>query len=208
MTSRAVLPIFAFIAFLASSTSSADEPAISMVRLSDEGSLVVSIVRAERGQSAEATVVVVLQGPRGNSLLLRRTRPEPGVTLHEAGLGRNAAVSFTRRGGDPVVFEAGGRTLRFYEADLGRATVRCWLAALVSRVDPKILEAAAGIRLLKEWTGASEPGDAFYPARVLADVAEPLDIQPRGAVRVERGPFTGEPWDQLSKRAVGELGRP
>jgi len=205
MTSRAVLPI---LAFLASSLSFADEPAISMVRLSDEGSLVVSIVRAERGQGAEATVVIVLQGPRGNSLLLRRTRPEPGVTLHEVWLGRNAAATFTRRGGDPVVLDAGGRTLRYYEADLGRATVRCWLQAFVSRVDPGLLEAAAGIRLLKEWTGASELGDAFYPARVLSDVAEPLDVRPRGPVRVERGPFSGEPWDQLSRSAVGELGRP
>jgi hypothetical protein len=205
---RLLLPLLVIPALLAASRAPGAEPRVSMYRLSDDGSLVVSIVRAERGTGPEATVVVVLEGPRGDRIFLRRTLREPGVTRHEAWLGRGTPVTFTRRREEPSLFEAGGRSLRYYEADLPRATVRCWLAALVSRVDPKLLEAAAGIRLLREWSGSGEPGDAFYPAKVLSAAADPLDVRPRGAVRVQEGPFPGEPWSQLEREAVQELGKP
>lgn len=204
MSRRPLLPL---LALLAAPFARGDEPRLSMVRLADDGGLTVSIVRAEGGTGPEANVVVVLQGPRGDRIFLRRSRPEPGVTRHEAWLGRGTPVTFTRRGDEPVLLEAGGRSLRYFEADLPRPTVRCWLQALVSRIDPKLLEAAAGIRLLREWTGGGEPGEAFYPARVLSQAADPLDARPRGAVRVEQGPFDGEPWSQLSREAVEELGR-
>ncbi|MGE5345822.1 MAG: hypothetical protein ACM3JH_07700, partial [Acidithiobacillales bacterium] len=121
---------------LAATASLADEPQISMLRLADEGSRTVSVVRAARGEGRAATAVVVLMGPRGNRIFLRWSQPEPGVVRNEAWLGRNASVAFTRRGSEPVLLEAGGHSVRFYEADLGRPTVRCWLHALVSRVDP------------------------------------------------------------------------
>ncbi|HQR45491.1 MAG TPA: hypothetical protein PK598_05675 [Thermoanaerobaculia bacterium] len=184
-----------------------EEPRVSMYRLSDDGLLAVSIVRAERGSGPGATVVFVLEGPRGDRIFLRRSLPEPGVVRHEAWLGRGTPVAFTRRGAEPVLLEAGGRSLRYDEADLPRPTVRCWLVAVVSRVDPKLLEAAAGIRLLREWSGGGDLGDAFYPARVLAGAADPLEARPRGTVRIQEGPFEGEPWSQLSREAVGELGR-
>lgn len=203
-----LLPLVALPALLAAPRARAAEPQVSMYRLSDDGSLAVSVVRAQRGAGPEATVVVVLEGPRGDRIFLRRTLAEPGVTRHDAWLGRGTPVTFTRRREEPSLFEAGGRSLRYFEADLPRPTVRCWIAALVSRIDPKLLEAAAGIRLLREWSGGGELGDAFYPAKVLSQAADPLDVRPRGAVRVEEGPFQGEPWSQLTREAVQELGRP
>jgi hypothetical protein len=199
---------FLLLTLLAATASLADEPEVSMLRLSDEGSLTVSVVRAARGQGPATTAVVVLMGPRGNRIFLGRSQPEPGVVRNEAWLGRNASVAFTRREGEPVLLDAGGHSVRFYEADLGRPTVCCWLHALVCRVDPAILEAAAGISLLRSWTGSSELGDDFYPVRVLSQVAEPLAVQPRGAITVRRGPFAGEPWERLAREAVEELGRP
>jgi hypothetical protein len=199
---------FLALTLLAAPVSLGEEPAVSMLVLSDEGGSAVSVVRAVRDDGPSAATVVVLMGPRGNRIFLRRSQPEPGVVRNEAWLGRNASVAFTRRDGEPVLLEAGGRSVRFYEADLGRPTVRCWLHALVSRVDPAILEAAAGISLLRELTGSPDLPDDFYPARVLSLVADPFHARPRGEVTVRRGPFAGEPWDRLSRAAVEELGKP
>ncbi len=199
---------FLLVTLLAATSSLGDEPEVSMLRIADEGSVTVSVVRAARGEGPAATSVVVLMGPRGGRIFLRRSQPEPGVVRNEAWLGRNASVAFTRRGEEPVLLDAGGHSVHFFEADLGRPTVRCWLHALVSRVDPKLLEAAAGISLLRRWSGSPELGDDFYPATVLSLVADPLPVQPRGAVTVRQGPFSGEPWDRLSREAVEEIGRP
>ncbi len=193
---------------LAATPSFGDEPQVSMLRLADEGSATVSIVRAVRGEGTAATAVVALMGPRGGRIFLRRSQPEPGVVRNEAWIGRNASVAFTRRAGEPVLLEAGGHSVRFFESDLGRPTVRCWLHDVVSRVDPAILQAAAGISLLGEWTGGPELPDDLYPARILSLVADPLPLRPRGAVTARKGPFGGEPWDRLARDAIEELGRP
>jgi hypothetical protein len=194
VTSRGRLLLL--LAFLRAPVHAGPEPEVAMIRLADEGSTQVSIVRATRGSGAAATVVVVAQGPRGGKLFLRRSRPEAWVLLHEAWLGTPPVVALTRLGNEPILLEAGGRSLRFYEPDLGRPTVRCWLGALVSRVEPRLLEAAAGIRLLKEWSGVAALGDVFYPATVLWQASEPSSAAgPRGALKTQKGPFQG--------RAVG-----
>ena len=182
------------------------EPAVTMLLIADEGSFSVPVVRAVRGEGPGATIVAVLAGPR-DRLFLRRSSPEPAVVLHEAWIGRPSGVSFTRRERDPVLAEAGGRSLRFFEADLPRPTVRCWLAGLVSRSDPKLLEVAAAIRLLKESSGATALGDVFYPMTLLWDAGDPPSIRTKGVVTARKGPFTGEPWDRLVRDAVEELGR-
>ena len=180
---------------------------VALFRIADEGSLRVSAARATRGSGAAATVVAVLETGRGDRLFLRRSPSEGGATVYEAWLGGPPAVTFTRRG-DTILLQAGGRSLSFVESDLPRPTVRCWVSALVSRADPNFLAAASGVRLLKDAAGGPALDDVFTPMRLLWQVAEPSDVQPRGAVKLEKGPFTGEAWDRLRSAASEELGRP
>lgn len=188
-------------------TAAAAQPDIAMTRLSDGGPEQVSVVRASDGSGAGATVVTVLQGPRGARLFLKRSRTPSGAVLHEMWLGSPPIISFTRGGADGVLLESGGLSLRFHEADVGRPTVRCWIEALASKVEPKLLEIAAALRMLKSWAGEPALGEIFYPATVLWQVADAPDARPSGPLKVDRGPFKGEPWDRLVDDALQAIGR-
>ena len=59
----------------------------------------------------------------------------------------------TRRGNEPALVEGGGWSLRVFEEDLGRRTVRCWLGVVASKVDPGLLTAASDVRVLYETSG-------------------------------------------------------
>jgi hypothetical protein len=179
---------------------------VAVFRIADEGSLRVSAARATRGPVPAATVVVVLETGRGARLFLRRAPAESGATVYEAWLGGPPGVTFTRRG-DAFLLQAGGRSLSVVEADLARPTVRCWVSTLVSRAEPKLLEAASDVRLLKEWAGGPALDDVYTPMQLLWQVAEPSEIRPRGAAKLEKGPFTGETWDRLRRAASDELGK-
>src|SRR6266545_3193726 len=72
---------------------------VEMSRVTDGGATVVSAVRATRG----STVVVALELPRGDRLLLRRSSPEPGVVSYQAWIGGPPGVAVTRRGSDPLL---------------------------------------------------------------------------------------------------------
>jgi hypothetical protein len=182
----------------------ADE--VAVFRIVDEGSLRVSAARATHGSGSGVTVVVVLETPRGDRLVLRRAPAGDGTTVYEAGFGGPPAVKFTRRG-DILLLEAGGRSLSLAEADISRPTVRCWVSALVSRADPKFLDAVSGVRLLKDAAGGPAVDDVYTPMQLLWQVAEPSDIRARGSAKVEKGPFTGETWDRLRRAASDEIGR-
>lgn len=186
------------------SAARADE--VAVFRIADEGSLRVSAARASRGSGAAATVVVVLETGRGDRLFLRRAPAEGRDVVYDAWLGGSTKVTFTRRG-DTFLLEAGGRSLTVVEAELARPTVRCWVTTLVSRADPSFLRAASGVRLLKDMIGGPALDDVFTPMQLLWQVAAPSDVQPRGAVKLEKGPFTGETWDRLKSAAGDELGR-
>jgi len=180
---------------------------VAAFRVADEGSLRVSLARATRGSGPAATVVVVLETARGDRLFLRRAPSEGRGTVYDARLGRSPGVTFTRRG-EAFLLEAGGRSMSVVEADLTHPTVRCWVTTLVSRADPAFLTAASGVRLLKDMIGGPALDDVFTPMQLLWQVAEPSDTQPRGIVKLEKGPFTGETWDRLMSAASEELGRP
>ena len=184
----------------------AADPEVTVFRIADEGSLRVSGARASRGSGASATVVVVLESARGDRLFLRRAPTDGGGIQHVASLGGPTGVTFTRRG-DGTLLEAGGRALTVIEADLPRPTVRCWMRALVSRVDPKLLDAAAAVRLLKEMTGGPALEDVYMPMTLLWQTADPSDLRPRGRVTLEKGPFPGEDFARLARAATDELGR-
>jgi hypothetical protein len=182
----------------------ADDVAFS--RLVDEGSIAITAARATRGSGPSATVVIVLENARGDRLFLRRAPVDGGGASYQIWLGGPPGVTFTRRG-DAVLVEAGGRSLTVVESELTRPTVACWVATLVSNVEPKLLDVAAGLRLLKEQTGEPSMDDAFLPVRLLWPVAPPSDLRPRGAVRFQKGPFHGESFDRLAAAATAELGR-
>lgn len=179
---------------------------VSFFRVADEGSLTVTAARATRGAGPDATTVIVLEGARGNRLFLRRAPRDGGGTAYQVWLGGPPGVTFTRRG-DAVLLEAGGRSLTIVEGELQRPTVACWVAALVENAEPKLLDVAAGLRLLKEQTGGPPLDDAFLPIRILWPVAPPSDLKWRGAVRFQKGPFQGETFDRLAAAATAELGR-
>ncbi len=182
----------------------ADDVAFS--RLADEGSITITAARATRGQGPSATVVIVLENTRGDRLFLRRAPVDGGGTSYQIWLGGPPGVTFTRRG-EAVLIEAGGRSLTVVESEITRPTVACWVATLVSNVEPKLLAVASGLRLLKEQTGGPPMDDTFLPIRLLWPVAPPSDLRPRGAVRFQKGPFQGETFDRLAAAAVAELGR-
>ena len=182
----------------------ADDVAFS--RLADEGSISITAARATRGSGPSATVVIVLENARGDRLFLRRAPVDGGGASYQIWLGGPPGVTFTRRG-DAVLVEAGGRSLTVVESELTRPTVACWVATLVSNAEPKLLDVAAGLRLLREQTGGPPMDDAFLPVRLLWPVAPPSDLRPRGVVRFQKGPFHGESFDRLAAAATAELGR-
>lgn len=175
---------------------------VEMSRVTGGGATVVSAVRATRG----TTVVVALELPRGDRLLLRRAAPEPGVVSYQAWIGGPPGVLVTRRGNEPLVVEAGGRSLRLYEADLSRPTVRCWLTSLVTSAEARLLESAAGIRALREVIAPSGADDVYTPIALLWQASEAGE-SPLGSVKTQRGPFKGDPWSRLQRAATDELGR-
>jgi len=179
---------------------------VAVFRIADEGSLRVSVARAARGAGSGVTIVVVLETPRGDRLVLRRAPAEDGTTAYEAGFGGPPTVKFTRRG-DVLVLQAGGRSLSLMEADISRPTVRCWVNTLVSRADPKFLDAVSGVRLLKDVSGGPALDDVYTPLQLLWQVAEPSNVRARGSLKLEKGPFTGETWDRLKRAASDEIGR-
>jgi len=179
---------------------------VAFFRVADEGSLTVTAARATRGSGPGATVVIVLESARGDRLFLRRAPQDGGATSYQIWLGGPPGVTFTRRG-DTLVLEAGGRTVTVVEAELVRPTVACWVATLVSNVEPKLLDAASALALLKQQTGGPPLVDAFLPIRLLWPLAPPPDLRPRGAVRFQKGPFQGETFDRLAAAATAELGR-
>lgn len=179
---------------------------VAVFRVVDEGSLRLSAARATRGADSGVTVVVVLETPRGDRLVLRRAPGGDGTTVYEAGFGGPPAVKFTRRG-DILLLEAGGRSLSLAEVDISRPTVRCWVSTFVSRADAKFLDAVSGVRLLKDAAGGPAVDDVYTPIQVLWQVVEPSDIRARGSAKVEKGPFTGETWDRLRRAASDEIGK-
>ena len=179
---------------------------VAVFRVADAGSLRLSAARATRGAGSGVTVVVVLETPRGDRLVLRRAPAEDGTTTYEAGFGGPPTVKFTRRG-DVFLLQAGGRSLSLAEADISRPTVRCWVSTLVSRADSKFLDAVSGVRLLKDAPGGPALDDVYTPLQLLWLMAEPSDARARGAAKLEKGPFTGETWDRLRRAATDEIGR-
>jgi hypothetical protein len=175
---------------------------VEMSRVTDGGAGVASAVRATRG----TTVVVALELPRGDRLLLRRAAPEAGVVSYQAWIGGPPGVAVTRRGSEPLLVEVGGRSLRLYEADLPRPTVRCWLVSLVASSEARLLESAAGIRALRELIAPSGADDVYTPIALLWQVSEAGE-GPRGPVKIQRGPFKGNAWDRLQRVATDELGK-
>lgn len=180
--------------------------AVRMLRLTGDRTGSVSIVRLERNTSGAPIAVTVVAGGRSR-LFLRRSQPEAGRTVYETWLDSRPGVTVTRAGPGPLLFEAGGFSLRIHEADLGLRTVRCWMGTLASRMEPRLLSAAADVRVLKEWSGKERLTDEFLPIRVLWSVGEAADFSPRGDLKVEQGPFEGEPWDDLVRAATDELGK-
>lgn len=175
---------------------------VEMSRVTDGAATVVSAVRATRG----ATVVVALELPRGDRLLLRRAAPEAGVVSYQAWIGGPPGVAVTRRGSEPLLVEVGGRSLRLYEADLPRRTVRCWLTSLVASSEARLLETAAGIRALRDVIAPSGADDVYTPLALLWQASEAGE-SPRGPVEIQGGPFKGDPWGRLQRAATDELGR-
>ncbi len=208
MTARAIPALAACAAILgAGAPLAAAEPEVAVFHVADEGSLRVWGARAARGTGASATVVVVVETARGDRLVLRRAPAGGGGLQFALSSGGSSGVTFTRRGAG-YRLEAGGRSLEVLEGDLARPTVRCWVSALAARVDPKLLEAAAAVRLLKEQTGGPPLEDVFTPLVLLWQVADPSDLRPRGAVRLEKGPFAGEEAARIARAAADELGKP
>jgi hypothetical protein len=181
--------------------------AVKMLRLSAERAGTLSIVRVERPTAQGPVTVTVLAGARSR-LFLRKSRPDTGTHVYEAYLDSRPGVLVTRAANGPLLLEAGGFSVRVHEADLGLKTVRCWIGSLVSRMEPRLLVAAADVQVVKEWGGWDKLGDEFLPIRLLASVGEAPDLKARGELKAEDGPFEGAPWDDLCRAALDELGKP
>ena len=201
---RVALPLLLFAGSMLGRQALADD--VAFFRVADEGSLTVTAARATRGAGPAATVVIVLEGARGERLFLRRAPRDGGGTAYQIWLGGPPGVTFTRRD-DTLLLEAGGRSVTIVEAELARPTVACWVATLVANVEPKLLDVASALALLKQQTGGPPLDDAFLPIRLLWPLAPPSDLKPRGAVRFQKGPFQGETFDRLAAAATAELGR-
>jgi len=201
---RVALPLLLFAGSMLGRQALADD--VAFFRVADEGSLTVTAARATRGTGTAATVVIVLESARGDRLFLRRAPQDGGGTAYQIWLGGPPGVTFTRSG-DALLLEAGGRSVTVVEAELTRPTVACWVATLVANVEPKLLDVASALALLKQQSGGPPLDDAFLPIRLLWPLAPPSDLKPRGAVRFQKGPFQGEAYDRLAAAATAELGR-
>lgn len=206
MRARLLAPI-ALVLAAAPALAVPPDSAVRMVRMTGEKGGAASIVRLERKSAANPVAVTVIAGARSR-LFLRRGQTEPGTTVYEAWLDARPGIAVTRAGTGPLVLEAGGFKLRFHEADLGLRTVRCWIGTLSARMEPRLLTAAADVRVLKEWSGKDRLTDEFLPVRILWAVGEDPDFTPRGELKVEEGPFRGAPWDDLVRAVTDELGKP
>jgi hypothetical protein len=178
-----------------------------MLRFTGEKTGSAALVRLERKSPGNPVAVTVVAGRRSR-LFLRRAQSQPGTTVYETWLDSRPGVTVTRGPSGPLLLEAGGFPLRLHEADLGLRTVRCWIGALSARMEPRLLSAAADVRVLKEWSGKDRLTDEFLPVRILWTVGEDPDFTPRGELKVEEGPFEGAPWDDLVRAASDELGKP
>ena len=197
----------AFLLAVAPALAGPPDASVRMLRLTGERTGSASIVRVERKTSGSPVAVTVVAGSRSR-LFLRRSQPEPGRTVYETWLDSRPGVTVTRSGSGPLLLEAGGLSLRIHEADLGLRTVRCWIGALTSRMEPRLLTAAADVTVLKEWAGKDKLGDEFLPVRILWSVGEAPNISPVGDLKAEEGPFAGAPWDELVRAVTDELGKP
>jgi hypothetical protein len=182
---------------------------VRMVRFFRDGaSASISSVRVARTTPDNETVVFAIQGPGGRRLFLRRQPAEPGTVVQEVWLDTRPGISVTRRGRRPALVEGGGWSLEVYDADLRRRTVRCWLGIVASKVDPRLLTAAADFGVLYEASGLGPLDEAFYPIWLLWHVDEPASLPLGGPLKSETGPFSGAPWNDLARLALEELGRP
>ena len=112
----------------------------------------------------------------------------PPPTQWGGGVGHAFLVArWVRAASGPLVLEAGGMGLRIHEADLGLRTVRCWIGALTARMEPRLLIAAADVRVLKEWRGRDRRADELLPMRILWSAGEEPSFAPRGHLKVEEG---------------------
>lgn len=210
MRASAFAPVAVPLALLLSAApvlAAPPDESVRMLRLTGGRTGTASIVRVERTASGNPVAVTVVAGSRSR-LFLRRSQPEPGRTVYETWLDSRPGVTVTRAGSGPLLLEAGGFSLRIHEAELGLRTVRCWIGALTSRMEPRLLTAAADVKVLKEWSGKDKLGDEFLPVRILWSVGEAPDISPGGDLKVEEGPFDGAPWDDLVRAVTDELGKP
>lgn len=204
---RSALTLVGFVLGVATASLGAQE--VRMVRFFRDGSPgSIASVRASRSTPGGETVIFAVQGPAGRRLFLRRQTTDPGTVFHEVWLDARPGLSVTRRGREPAVVEAGGWSLQLFEPDLGRRTVRCWLGIIASKVDPRLLTAAADFGALYEASGLGPLDPSFYPVWLLWHVDEPASLPPGGPLRSEAGPFSGAPWDDLARLALDELGRP
>ena len=204
---RASATLLAALLAAAPGLAAPPDGAVRMMRISSERSGSDSVVRVERDTAQGPVSVIIVAGARSR-LFLRRARPDAGTSVYEAFLDSRPGVTVTRTAKGPLLLEAGGFPVRVHEADLGLKTVRCWIGALVSRMEPRLLVAAADVQVVKEWGGWDKLGDEFLPIRVLGAVGETPDLKARGELKAEEGPFEGAPWDDLARAALDELGKP
>jgi len=182
------------------------ETDVKMLRVSGEGVAGASVVRVERDTGRGGVAVAVVDGARSR-LFLRRAQTEPETVVYEARLDARSGLTVTRRSQGPLLLEAGSFSLRVHEGDLGLRTVRCWIGSFASRIEPRLLAAAADVRALKSWAKQDLLEDSLLPLRILwlADEDAPV---PGGAVKMEEGKFSGRPWDDLTRAAMDALGKP
>jgi hypothetical protein len=190
---------------MAAPSAPAPPPDVRMTLLwMDGGAASASVVRATRTSPSGTTVVTVLEGPKKGRVLVRRSHPDSATAVYEVRLASRSAFTVTRRTGEPLLVEAAGLSMRLFEADLNRRTVRCWIGLLAVKVEPGLLSAAADVRTLKE----EKLDESFLPIWILGQAGDPSTIAPKGKVRTEDGVFKGEPWDGLVRLVLDELGKP
>lgn len=203
------LPLLLLLRVLTAPSAPAPPPDVRMIRIFVEGGATGgSIVRATRTTPSGTTVVTVLEGPKKGRLFVRRSQPDSSTAVYEVRLNSRSAFTVTRRTGEPLLVEAAGLSMRLFEADLNRRTVRCWIGLLAAKVEPALLAAAADIRTLKDWAGQEQADESFLPIWILGHAEEPATLTPKGKLRTEEGVFKGDPWDGLVRMVLDELGKP
>ena len=203
------LPLLLLLRVLAAPSAPAPPPDVRMIRIFVEGGAAGgSIVRATRTTPSGTTVVTVLEGPKKGRLFVRRSQPDSSTAVYEVRLNSRSAFTVTRRTGEPLLVEAAGLSMRLFEADLNRRTVRCWIGLLAAKVEPALLAAAADIRTLKDWAGQKKLDESFLPIWILGHAEEPSTLTQKGKLITEEGVFKGDPWDGLVRMVLDELGKP